>query len=91
MKLCDFSFVGWIAASCTSFGFLPQIAKGLKTKKLEDVSWGMLWVTFTGVTCWLLYGIVKSDIILIIANVFTDSTLVTLILMKKIFKRKNNA
>ncbi len=87
MELSDFAFVGWIAATCTSIGFIPQIIKGFKTKKLDDVSWGMLWVTFTGITCWLFYGIVIKDVIIIVANVFTDSTLILLISMKQLYKK----
>lgn len=90
MKLGDFAFVGWIAATCTSIGFIPQIIKGFKTKKLDDVSWGMLLITFTGITCWLFYGIVRNDAIIIAANVFTNSTLILLIFMKKLYSRDKN-
>ena len=30
---------GLIAGAVTSMGFLPQLVRGYRTKKLEDVSW----------------------------------------------------
>lgn len=82
----NFRFVGWIAAVLTSTGFIPQIIKGFKTKKLHDVSWGMLLVTGTGIAMWLLYGIVLNDVIIIAANIFTLSTIILLTIMKKNYK-----
>jgi MtN3 and saliva related transmembrane protein len=87
MSLPELRFIGWIAATCTSFGFFPQIIKGLKTKKLDDLSWGLLSLTLTGVLCWLLYGIVIKDLILIISNCVTSTSLIVLVILKIKYKQ----
>ena len=86
MKTSGLRFIGWFAAICTSFGFFPQIFKALRTRKLDDLSWGLLCLMFTGVSAWLGYGIVLNDIILILSNSITGSSLIVLILLKIRYK-----
>jgi MtN3 and saliva related transmembrane protein len=89
MKMAGLRLVGWFAAICTSFGFVPQIIKGIKTKKLDDLSWGLLWITVTGVSAWLGYGVVLNDIILILANAITGTSLIILIILKIRYKKNS--
>ncbi|OGC22202.1 hypothetical protein A2291_01245 [candidate division WOR-1 bacterium RIFOXYB2_FULL_42_35] len=79
--------VGLIAATLTSSGFLPQIIRGFKTKKLEDVSTLMLLVIIIGTACWTLYGFFIGDLIVVMANTFTCATVVLLLIMKYSFRR----
>jgi MtN3 and saliva related transmembrane protein len=71
------SLIGIVAAICTMFGFVPQIAKVLKTKSAKDVSLTTLLQLSMGVTLWILYGIHLRDAIIITAN---SVALVTLII-----------
>ena len=75
--------IGLIAAFITSIGFLPQIIKGFKTKKLDDISYFMPIVLAIGMTLWLIYGILKGSIAIIAANIFSISCSISLIIMKK--------
>ena len=75
--------IGLIAAFITSIGFLPQIIKGFKTKKLDDISYFMPIVLAIGMTLWLIYGILISSIAIISANIFSISCSISLIIMKK--------
>ena len=34
----EWKIIGIIAAVCTTSGFIPQIIRGLRTKRLDDVS-----------------------------------------------------
>ncbi|NQU17613.1 MAG: hypothetical protein HQ564_06050 [Candidatus Saganbacteria bacterium] len=77
---------GLIAATLTSTGFLPQIIRGFKTKKLDDVSTVMLIVIIAGTACWTIYGFFIGDLIVIIANAFTCATVILLLLMKYLYK-----
>jgi len=86
----DFTFIGWIAATLTSTAFIPQIIKGLKSKKLYDVSTFMLVVSASGVFLWMLYGFVRKDLIIICANLFTLCTIVSLIIMKFFYRNKGD-
>jgi MtN3 and saliva related transmembrane protein len=75
--------IGLLAAAITSAGFLPQIFKGYKTKKLDDISYFMPIVLAVGMTIWLIYGILLNAIAIIVANIFSTSCSIILIIMKK--------
>ncbi len=62
------SFVGIAAALLTTFGFVPQIVKLLRTHKTDGVSSVMVIQIATGLLFWIIYGILRSDSIIIIAN-----------------------
>ena len=75
--------IGLIAAVITSIGFLPQVIRGYKTKKLDDISYFMPIVLAIGMTMWLIYGILLEAIAVIAANIFSVCCSVALIIMKK--------
>lgn len=83
MDSTTIEIIGLLAAAITSAGFLPQIVKGYKTKKLDDVSYFMPVVLAIGMTIWLIYGILLNAIAIIAANIFSTSCSILLIIMKK--------
>jgi len=87
-KVLVFSLVGTVAALCTSIGFVPQIIKGFATRQLKDVSTSTLVLSAAGTFLWAVYGIYKNDVIIIIANVFTCSTVVALLIMQLFYSGK---
>lgn len=61
-----------IAASVfTSSTLIPQLIKILKEKKADGTSILMLLVLFTGLSLWVAYGVMKNDLIIIVANSFS--------------------
>ncbi len=80
--------IGLIAGALTSFGFVPQIVKGLKTKKMEDVSYYMPAILAIGMSLWLVYGLLRHDIAIIAANIFGTTCNVIIVAMKRIYERK---
>lgn len=89
MQFLENKIIGLIGAACTSFGFFPQIIKAIKSKKLHDISWGFLSITLTGIICWLIYGVLLKDLIIIIANSITGLSLVILIFLKIRYNKNN--
>ena len=75
------------AALLTSTGFVPQIIKGVKTGHVKDVSLITLIFTAAGTFCWAIYGFSLGDIIIIIANIFTCSTVIVLMIMKFLYRQ----
>ena len=75
--------VGFLAAIITSSGFLPQLIKGYKTKKLDDVSYLMPMVLAIGMTLWFIYGYLILSIAVMAANAFSISCCIFLIPLKK--------
>ncbi|KYK31997.1 MAG: hypothetical protein AYK22_00110 [Thermoplasmatales archaeon SG8-52-3] len=75
--------LGLIAGAITSIGYLPQLYRGYKTKKLMDVSYYMPGVLAIGMSLWLIYGIFLKAVAVIIANAFGITCSIILIIMKK--------
>jgi MtN3 and saliva related transmembrane protein len=76
---------GLVAGTVTSIGFIPQIVRGYKTKKLDDVSYFMPTILAVGMTLWFIYGVFSEAIAIILANAFGVGCCVALIIMKKIY------
>ncbi len=64
----EWKIVGIIAAICTTSGFIPQIIRGMRTKRLDDISPAMYMLLILGLSLWLSYGIHIEDMIIIVAN-----------------------
>lgn len=70
-------YVGLFGAFLSAITFIPQVLHAYKTKSVGDLSWGMLWIVFTSVIVWLVYGfylqllpvIIANSIILVLASV----------------------
>jgi MtN3 and saliva related transmembrane protein len=63
--------IGLIAASLTSMAYLPQAIKTIKTRDVAGISLSKYIIFIAGILCWLLYGILINDLIIIAANVIT--------------------
>ena len=73
---------GVIAGAITSMGFIPQLIKGYRTKKLDDVSYIMPIVLIIGMTMWFIYGVLQEALAVIIANTVGVGSCCALLLMK---------
>ncbi|HLC92389.1 MAG TPA: SemiSWEET transporter [archaeon] len=69
--MVDPLLIGSAAGFFTTIAALPQLLKAYKTKSTKDISEPMLIITCLGVFLWLSYGLLRSDLPLIIANIFT--------------------
>ena len=54
--------VGILAGILILSGWVPQIIKGYKTKRLNDVSSYLMICIFAGAVLWLIYGIEIDDV-----------------------------
>ena len=77
--------IGLIAGIITSLGFLPQLFRGFKTKKLNDVSYFMPSILSFGMSMWFVYGYFTKSIAIMTANAFGIFCCIGLIIMKKIY------
>jgi len=67
--------LGAVAAVLTSFGFVPQIVKIWRSKSVKDVSPLMIIQFIAGVVLWTVYGVHLGNLVIIIANLVSLSTL----------------
>jgi len=87
MDSINLEILGLIAGAVTSMGYIPQLYKGYKTKKLEDVSYYMPAVLAIGMTLWLIYGLFLEAFAVIIANIFGVLCSILLIIMKNRYSK----
>lgn len=60
--------IGSIAAVLTTFAFLPQVIKVIKTKDTESIALSMYLMQVLGIALWLAHGLVIHYLPLILAN-----------------------
>lgn len=60
--------LGLLAGTLTTAMVVPQVWKTWKTKEVEDIALGTFVTASIGLVLWLIYGIHKSDIALIVSN-----------------------
>jgi len=76
---------GLIAGAITSMGFVPQLIRGHRTKKLDDVSYYMPMILAVGMILWFAYGVLIDSLAVMIANTFGVCCCLVLIAMKKAY------
>jgi MtN3 and saliva related transmembrane protein len=65
------SYVGGVAAVCTTSAFIPQIFK-IWRQGGRDLSYKMLTLYLTGLVLWLIYGLMLHAAAIIWANAITS-------------------
>ena len=82
MNIDYIEIIGLIAAFLTTASFLPQVYKTWKTKDVSSLSLPMLTMFFIGVILWLIYGVLKESLAIILANAITVVSLFLLLYYK---------
>jgi len=83
--------VGILAGVLILSGWVPQIIRGYKTKKLDDVSPYLMICIFAGAALWLVYGIAIDDIYIIGVNVAAMFLTMTVLIMKLKYERASES
>ena len=60
--------IGIVAGILILSGWVPQIVRGYKTKRLNDVSAYLMILIFAGAALWLVYGIALDDVYIMGVN-----------------------
>ena len=74
---------GGILTACSQ---LPQVIKTLKEKKADDVSLIMLIVLLAGLGMWIIYGIKREDLPIIVTNSFSFLVNIFMIFLRVKYK-----
>ena len=74
--------IGILAGILILSGWVPQIAKGYRTKKLNDVSSYLMILIFAGAVLWLIYGMAIDDVYIIGVNIAAMILTTTVLAMK---------
>lgn len=81
------TIIGTIAGILTSISMLPQLIKVIKKRDVRTLSPFMIIILMTGVTLWVVYGVMKSEWPIIISNAFSVVVNGVLFSCYYIFKR----
>ncbi|QJB58320.1 SemiSWEET transporter [Pseudodesulfovibrio sp. zrk46] len=78
--------IGIIAGCCTTASFVPQVLHTWRTKSVEDISLRMYLLLCTGVTLWLVYGLLVDSLSVVLANSVTLVLAASVLVMKLRFR-----
>lgn len=76
------ALLGFMAGTLTTMSFVPQAYKVWRTRRSDDLSWGMLITFSAGVVLWLVYGLLLWAMPIILANAFTLALLMMIGILK---------
>ncbi len=62
------NLTGVAAALLTTFSFVPQFLKIIRTKETKGISPIMIIQIMLGLILWIVYGLLRQDIVIIAAN-----------------------
>ena len=80
------TIIGIMAGSLTTCAFFPQVIKTWKTKSTKDISLTMFIILCSGIFAWIIYGILRVDWPVIIANGITFILAMNILVLKLIHK-----
>jgi MtN3 and saliva related transmembrane protein len=79
--------LGMVAGMLTTVGFIPQIVRGYRTKKMDDVSLFMPILLSAGMGLWLGYGLVLNDLPIVFWNAVALTFNLVIVALKLKYKR----
>jgi MtN3 and saliva related transmembrane protein len=81
------SAIGILASIFALSSTVPQIIKGLKTKKMDDVSVWLILSLIVGLSLWVIYGMGINDVVIVGGNTVGVSLNVVLLFLKFRYSR----
>ena len=83
--------IGIVAGILILSGWVPQILKGYRTKKLNDVSAYLMILIFAGAVLWLIYGMALDDVYIMGVNLAAMVLTMILLSMKLKYEKAAQA
>lgn len=65
------SYVGYAAGALTVVSYFPQAMRAWKTRKVDDLSWGMVGMLVVAGGLWIVYGVMSKQMPVILTNTGT--------------------
>ncbi|MGD0818990.1 MAG: SemiSWEET transporter [Methanomassiliicoccales archaeon] len=83
--------LGFLAGMLTTIGFIPQIVKGYRTKRMNDVSLTMPILLSVGMALWFCYGVILEDIPIMLWNLIALGLNLIVIFLILRYRRNQSA
>ncbi len=82
--------LGLAAGLLTTIGFVPQLVKGYRTRRMDDVSLVMPMLLSAGMALWLGYGIMIDSLPIIFWNIIAIGLNLGMIVLKLKFSNPDD-
>lgn len=82
-------FIGVFAVFITTVQFVPQVIRAYRLKSLKGLSLTTFSLITVTASTWIVYGILKADMVVILANACVLVSTVLIVLRMLYLKRKN--
>ncbi|MDG1287114.1 MAG: SemiSWEET transporter [Rickettsiales bacterium] len=83
--------IGYLGTLAITVCYIPQVLHTYRSKDVTGISLGMYCALATGVALWLFYGILKSDIPLMLCNSISLLMIISILTMKVLYSKKPEA
>lgn len=80
--------IGLVGGFLSCITFVPQIFKTWKTKSVKDISVSSFFIVVASTIIWIVYGVFKDSISVIITNIIVFLTALIMLFMKWKFSEK---
>lgn len=87
MQQSTIDVIGYVAATCTTLSFLPQLIRVLRLRSARDISLGMFLIFSAGTALWLTYGLLSNSRPVAAANAVTLVLSISILILKLRFDR----
>ena len=78
--------IGLVAAGITTLANIPQTVKIIRTKSTKSISAFTYTMLTTGMAIWVVYGVLKNDLPVIIGNAIATALCGTILFVKLYMK-----
>lgn len=82
------TIIGIAAGVLTASSLIPQVVKTFKEKKAEDVSLLMLFILQAGIILWIIYGVKREDLPIILTNSVSLLVNILMVILGIKYKKK---
>jgi len=76
------TILGLMAAVLTTVANVPQVWKAWKTGETKDLSLAMTLILASGLGLWVAYGMMRADLVIVVANATAMLLAMTLAALK---------
>jgi MtN3 and saliva related transmembrane protein len=80
--------IGLVAGTLTTLSFVPQLLRTWRLRRAHDMSGWWLATFMSGITLWLIYGLILPSLPVIVANVATLALMVPILVMKLYYRER---
>ena len=87
MRRDAIDLIGYVAATCTTLSFLPQLIRVLRLRSARDISLGMFLIFSAGTAMWLTYGLLSHSKPVAVANAVTLVLSISILVLKLRYDR----